>query len=270
MAVLIDGHVHLYPEFSTLEFFDAVFANFHLIRDGQNLPTDSDYAIFLTEGGDHDMFSKLFTMTELRDEDGSQRFTIERCPGQNSLLVKKDDVRLYVFRGRQHVSEEKIELLSLFSREAIKDRSLSLQTLAQKVAESNGIVVIPWGVGKWFGKRGKTIKKFLEQEQKIPFFLGDSGNRPLFWPTPSLFAVAANKGVQLLSGSDPLPLRSHYKRAVSTGTMFVEGSIAPDNPEKSLRELFLSGINGVEFGLRQNPFAFFYDQLYINVLKRFF
>ena len=269
MAIVVDGHVHFYPEFSVPEFFAAAWRNFEKVQDTHGLGEDADYVIFLTEGGKHDMFSKLCDMADAGADDVHSTGALKRTKEPNSLVVEEDGRRLYVFGGRQYVSSENIELLSLFSREAIPDKSMPLGELAQKVAAVGGIVVIPWGVGKWFGKRGEVVKTLFEQKIDFPLFCGDSGNRPLFWPTPALLSFATEKGVPLLSGSDPLPLASHCERVASSGAILLDGKISVSHPGASLREQLVTGKRRAAFGTRMNPLRFFYDQFHMNVMSRF-
>ena len=269
MAIAVDGHVHFYPEFSVPDFFQAAWKNFAKLQDTHALGEDADYAICLTEGGSHDMFSTLCEMADSGSGDIHSTGVFKRTEEANSLIVEQDGRRLYVFGGRQYVSQESIELLSLFSREAIPDKSMPLSELAQKVAVGDTIVVIPWGVGKWVGKRGEVVKAFFEQKNDFTLFCGDSGNRPLFWPTPSLLSFATQKGIPLLSGSDPLPLASHCRRVGSSGTLLVNGNISASHPAASLQEQLVTEKSRTEFGVRMNPLRFFSDQFYMNVMSRF-
>ncbi len=141
--------------------------------------------------------------------------------------------------------------------------------LAQSVADNGGVVVLPWGVGKWFGTRGEVVKNFLDSAHDFPLFLGDNGNRPSFWPTPSLFGLANEKNILLLSGSDPLPLASHCSRVATSGTLLVDGKISKSYPAASLREQLKQVKHLKEYGYRFKPVRFFYDQLRITILNRF-
>ena len=59
-------------------------------------------------------------------------------------------------------------------------------TLSEAIA-SNGLAIVPWGFGKWVGKRGKALRRALESVDSRQFFLGDNSGRPKFSPTPLIF-----------------------------------------------------------------------------------
>jgi len=271
MSIAIDGHVHIYPNFSVSRFFDAAWVNFSKIRSEHELTAEPDYALFLTEGGESNIFGDLSKQADSYTSESTDKLRFQRTEEPDSLIAEKNGRCIYVFAGKQYISAENIELLSLFSRKQITDKSLPLSELAQSIAGNDGVVVVPWGVGKWFGKRGEVVKKFLNSAHEFPVFLGDNGNRPLFWPTPSLFRIARETRVPLLSGSDPLPLASHYNRAATSGTLLLDGKMSSSCPAASLRkQLNLNQVENLkEFGYRLAPVRFFYDQLRINILNRF-
>ncbi len=64
MSIAIDGHVHLYPNFSVSRFFDAAWVNFLKLSKEGGLTAEPDYAVFLTEGGESDVFGDLSKRTD--------------------------------------------------------------------------------------------------------------------------------------------------------------------------------------------------------------
>ena len=268
MAILIDGHVHIYPSFSLSCFFDTAWNNFSKISAAQGVSGEQDYALFLTEGGENDVYEKLCKRADSDESVSSNTFRFQRTEEAECLLAERDGCCMYVFAGRQYVSSENIELLSLFSRKRITDKSLTLSELAQAVTDAGGIVVVPWGVGKWFGKRGVTIRNYFDLPHTYPVFAGDNGNRPFFWPSPTLFLDAQKNGVKLLSGSDPLPLAMHYDRVATSGTIIANGEISKNLPVTSLRQQLKSGKEMREFGKRLSSGRFFFDQFRMNVFRR--
>jgi len=268
MSIAIDGHVHIYPNFSVSRFFDAAWENFSKLNTAHGLTVEPDCALFLTEGGENAIFEALAQRADSYASESTNKLRFQKTEEPDSLIAEKNGRYIYVFAGRQHISAENIEVLSLFSRKQITDRSLPLSELAHNIAGSDGVVVVPWGVGKWFGSRGKVVEAFLNSAHEFPMFIGDNGNRPLFWPTPSLFRVAHKKRVPLLSGSDPLPLASHDNRVATSGTLLLNGKISKSHPAASLRKQLNQVENLREFGNRLNPVRFIYDQLHINLLNR--
>jgi hypothetical protein len=106
------------------------------------------------------------------------------------------------------------ERLARGDRQGIEDGML-LQDSADAVLERGGIPVIPWGVGKWMGRRGEAIRRIL-LDRNGAVLLGDNGGRPRCW-SPRLFEEARRLGVAVLPGTDPLRLPWDCYRAGSYG-----------------------------------------------------
>lgn len=120
----------------------------------------------------------------------------------NTLFVKAEQVN----------SSERIEVIVVGSEKPIPEG----KPLAYYVEEygSDFLVILPWGVGKWLGKRGALVASLVSKGGK--FVLGDNGGRPAWWSVP-LFASAASKGIPVVRGSDPLPVSSYAKRVLGYG-----------------------------------------------------
>ncbi|MBU0664981.1 MAG: hypothetical protein KJ990_10610 [Proteobacteria bacterium] len=180
-----------------------------------------------------------------------------------SLTLFRNDFpeeEIHVVAGHQVVTMENIEVLALFVRQGLPN-GLSLHETVDRVKELGGIPVLPWGVGKWFGKRGKIIKEFLVNHEKGNLFLGDNGGRPCFWPTPNLFNLAEKTGVVVLPGSDPLPFPSEALRVGSFGFSLQENSLHGDSPTKCLKNALLSpNVTISPFGCLQENRLFFLNQ----------
>jgi len=265
MTIIIDAHVHIYPEFSIDCFFEAGFRNFSKIGAGKGLSETSDYVLFLTEGGEHNVFGDLCKRAESDALKAGGGLCFLKTEESETIIVKKNSQCIYVFSGRQYVSNENVELLALFSKQHIEDKSLSLADLCQAVVNDGGIAVLPWGVGKWLGKRGAVVKNLIDSSCDIPIFLGDNGNRPLFWPTPSLLRYARKKQIPILSGSDPLPLLSHCNRVASSGTILLHGELSKVKPAASLRKQLNCIQDSIEFGSRMKGIRFLCDQLQLII-----
>ena len=273
MPILIDGHVHIHPEFSLDHFFSAAWTNFSRAAESNRAPGKLNYVLALTEGEGCDVFATLKEQAlssahASKDSQTATSWNFFQTTESDSLIVRKDEAAMLLVAGRQLVSKENIELLSLLSSVSIKDRSLPLDDLARAVADNGGLPVVPWGVGKWFAKRGKVVEHLLHGNHDYPLFFGDNGNRPLFWPEPTLLKQARDLHVPVLSGSDPLPLPSHTSRPGSFGALFMEDDLSTDTPLDSLRKL-LTGKNEITgFGRGTGSFQFIVDQLQINLRKQ--
>jgi len=272
MPVFIDGHVHIYPDFSLDQFLEAASVNFSRAAGMDRIAGEIQYVLALTESEGFNVFDELKQKAVAPDETGDGggsafSFSFHCTAEQESLIARKGDVCMILVSGRQIISREKLELLSLCSSFTVKDRTLSLADLAETVAASGGLPVIPWGAGKWFGGRGRTVECLLQSDHEYPLFLGDSGNRPGFWPDGALFAEAADLCIPVLSGSDPLPLPFHVNRPGSFGTFIPYGLLSMDRPAASLLQLLCDekGITG--FGRRIGSFRFIFEQLRINIRR---
>ncbi len=269
MPILIDAHVHIHPEFSLELFFSSAWNNFSFAVEQSDISGSIDFVLALTEGAGCDVFSSLKKLAKpLSESSSTVSWEIFLTAEPDSLIVRKDTASMYLIAGKQLVSKENIELLSLFSSIVIEDRSLALQDLALIVTDKGGLPVIPWGVGKWFGERGKAVERLLNTKQDISIFAGDNGNRPVFWPFPTLLKNARGLGIPIVSGSDPLPLTSHVSRPGSFGVIFVEDELSIRTPIDSLRKIFAKAHDIQSFGRGVGPFQFVIDQLRVNLRKQ--
>ena len=273
MPILIDAHVHIHPEFSIESFFSAAWDNFSLAAKKRNVSGRSDFVLALTEGATCDVFASLKEQASPLPEPSeklpsttSWKYYLTAEP--DSLIVRKNADTMYLIAGRQLISKENIELLSLFSSATIKDRSLALKDLALAVSDKGGMPVVPWGVGKWFGGRGKLVEGLLSTSQDISLLVGDNGNRPGFWPFPTLLRKALDLGIPVLSGSDPLPLPSHTSRPGTFGALFLDAEISIDTPIDSLRKILKDKQEIIAFGRGVGSFQFIVDQLQVNLRKQ--
>ncbi len=275
MAVFWDAHVHIYPHFNLDVFLDAADENFQRAAAGAGLGTEEviDAVLLLAEAGDINVFDQMSRQAIDGRRDGSWRFLPAR--ESRSLVARNGEGRrLYVVAGRQVISAEDIELLALGCETKFEDRQVSLRELARRVAEHGGAPVLPWGVGKWTGRRGRVVQQFLDTPPDCFHAFGDNGNRPFFGPMPPLLARAQREKRPILSGSDPLPLADHGRRAGSFGgwTRRSEGGggrLDPDRPSEDLTAIFRDGATLRSFGRGAGLIRFFRDQLRMQARKRF-
>lgn len=270
MSIYIDGHVHIYPGFDITELLDQAINNlYRTVKKTGDIATSCDFVLIITESYGHNVFKLLDSKTEeKRPQYGP--WTLSKADDSSCLIAKKDTGEtLFLIAGRQLESSDRIELISLFQPIEIEARKLPIQELAQTIASQGGIVLIPWGVGKWTGNRAQILTKFLSIKQTFFYLLGDNGNRPFFWPLPGLVNTASAKGISLLSGSDPLPLSGHHKRAGSYGSILVGQNLDQNQPGKSLKKLLHTKHQDLKpFGKPAGLIQFFFDQLSINIGNR--
>jgi len=214
---LVDAHVHLHRCFAVETVLSAALRNFAAIA--QRLGQAQFFGcLLLTEMAGETWFLKHHAAVHNRGEtvtlgDWTLAPTAER---QTLLAIHSSGTSLGLFAGRQIITQEKLEVLALMTAELFPDgRSLSATVAA--IAAAQGLPVLPWGVGKWIGARGRLVANYLQTDGTPPVYLGDNGGRPLGWSRPQNFQLATRQNLPILSGTDPLPIPSEANRPGSFG-----------------------------------------------------
>jgi hypothetical protein len=264
--IYFDGHVHIQENVSIDSLLDSARRNF--IHEGeQTSPGQSATCfLFLAETKKFNFFSDYKKQADARlITPGGWHLSATR--EAESLLLTHNDWqagRIFLVAGRQIVTVERLEVLALATTSIIAD-GLSLDETVATIQNNEGLAVLPWAVGKWFGKRGATVDAFLKTAAPGRLFVGDNGGRPVFWPTPRLFLTARQRGIQLLPGSDPLPLAREELRVGSYGG-WLNGECSDDRPAADIRKLLTTGTEKVTpFGERQQVLNFFRNQLALRL-----
>jgi len=265
--IFVDSHVHIYDCFDVDVLFDSALNNFQAVAEQYKTTQEISFVLLLTEGATEDWFHNVLTDIE-SDELGSKKISSQwsglYSEKAGTLTVYRNDSpeeKIEIVAGRQVVTREKIEVLALFCQKRIA-HGLSLAETVSAVERSGGIPVLPWGVGKWIGKRGEIIKQFLSDHLSKRPYLGDNGGRPLFWPTPDLFYFARKTGVVVLPGTDPLPIPAEAERIGSYGFYLDEKKTYNDSPAMYLKNALLSQEEEfVPFGRLLSSRLFFLNQL---------
>lgn len=266
--ILIDAHVHIYDCFDLDLFFDSALTNFQKAATDQGLGSQPFSAIlFLAEGTSCHWFQDQAEKCQTdRHADSSGWTMIHNGDGLSLTACRHDypEGKIHLVAGRQIVTAEKIEVLGLCCNSRVDD-GLPLTATVDAIRQINGIPVIPWGVGKWFGQRGKILQHFLTAPPEKGLFLGDNGGRPSFWPTPTLFHLAGKKSIPILPGTDPLPLPHEAARVGSFGFFMDQPPPAPGSLASIVRDLLLTKQMAIHpFGRLQKVSRFFMNQLQIR------
>jgi len=233
-TILIDTHVHLYAGAvgamlnSAAERFAASAKVFDL-KPGYvaclmltETARDSVFADLVEQGGEHDGW-------QITGEAKSVSLWASH-PKHGKLLV---------IAGGQTVTAEGIEVLSLGTRQRFTDRMPIDETIEQVLA-ADALAVLPYGLGKWLGTRGKIVSDAFERWHDKGVRLGDNAGRPSAMPDPQLFAKSKALRHAVLPGSDPLRT-GHGKAAAGSYGVVVRVSLDEADPaasiKKALREL---------------------------------
>jgi hypothetical protein len=237
MAVLVDAHVHFHPRFEVQGFLDAAWRNFqeawhgHLAENpGPSAP--SGCALLLADPHGWDSLARL--RTEVTNQGGP--WFIRETDDDGAITVGRDGgERLVLVAGSQVATREGLEVLALATTARFPPGASFAEAL-DRALELDAVTVIPWGFGKWLGRRGRIIRAAIESQHQRGFFLGDNGGRLAGTPTPRLIRYGASKGILNLPGSDPLPFAPQQERAGSRGAM-LPGRLDSDAPLGDLRGL---------------------------------
>lgn len=138
------------------------------------------------------------------------------------------------------ITAEGLELLAIGCNRALTS-GLSLAATIERVRTAGGWSIVAWGVGKWLGRRGRIVTEMVAAESGCEdVMLGDNGGRPRLWSRIPQFQAAMERGMRILAGTDPLPLKGEESRvgsyATRIGTTRSEGETTAQVVRRSLVE----------------------------------
>jgi hypothetical protein len=257
--VFVDGHVHIYACYDVERVFDGAWRHFRRVASSYGATDDFQGVLVLTESAGDQVFAALAKRT------GGMvgHWQVSGTEEANSLRLQRDDgARLLVLAGRQLVSAEKLELSAYFVVQPLADGA-PLATLLEQVHLMGGVAVLPWGVGKWFGKRGQEVQQRL-RHSTVPLLVSDNGGRPWFWPMPRLFRTAQQQGIPVLAGTDPLPRVSAQQQVGRVGFV-LRGALSLASPSQGLKQRLLSLDSAPpRYGEREGAWNFVCDQFHMR------
>ncbi len=266
-TLLIDGHVHLYPVFDLVQAVEKGREN--LFSNAKKKLPDLKNAVavwLLVERSDTNLFDELANSPEKYDQ-GEIKF-IKAKDNLTIKVEKNSQPILYIFAGRQLVTKENLEVLSLVSDLNLPDKAKPMEEVIQAVKDSGGITALNWAPGKWFSHRGKVIEEQIENNSPDEFYIGETTMRPTVWLKPKLIHKAEQKGFRVLAGSDPLPFAGE-ENGISSFGFIIEGEFDPNNPARSLKEIFSDFSKPVTLiGKRNNILTFSKRQFKIMAEKK--
>jgi len=266
--ILIDAHVHIYDCFNLEKLLDAAYLNFKTHADRLGHGDNFIGILLLAETATDNWFHHFSCFAEGNDLPGNRQtgpWKFHRTAEAESLCVRSDDNReLFLIAGHQIVTAERLEILALVGTTTFSD-GLPIKEIIESIRDKDELPVIPWGVGKWLGKRGAVVRSLLETGNKDIIFLGDNSGRPIFWPRSGLFKKAEKKGFRILPGSDPLPIADECHRVGNFGFMTLY-NLSLENPAKDLKQiLFNPNENLQPYGKLERPYRFFHNQINLRI-----
>lgn len=271
-VISIDAHGHLHSCFDVCTFLERAHSNLSgaVSRISEGYQPTCVLFVLSTSAENGDGFHRLQTAFEQGTQDCSangrgwqMRDTLERA---SMCLTSGREAPLVMIAGRQIPSRERLEVLALGTRREFEPGQ-SAEALIRKIARAGALPVLPWGAGKWLGKRGRSIEGLIESPSLPPFLLGDNANRPTLWPKPSQFRRAEEQGIKNLPGSDPLPFPGEVRRVGSYGVT-LKGTLDLKKPARHLEQLLTDPSTTFrQFGREETPSRFVCNQLSMQLRR---
>ncbi len=271
IRVFVDAHVHIHDCFDLQHFFDATAKNFTFHSSRAISAPSRKYVLCLTETCGADRFDEL-----ARQADGNSVnitttepvWRFRRSGDDRCLIAYHPDLgEIDVVAGRQIVTAERLEILALGSIEKWED-GLAASDIVESVTSSGAIPVLPWGFGKWLGRRRRDVESLIGKFGDGSLYLGDNSGRPRLLPDPAEFMVARESNMRMLPGSDPLPFSSENDRAGSFG-FYVDDVEDSDGVWTGLCALLKQGEGRLQnYGSLESPFRFLRNQVAMQYVTR--
>lgn len=245
----VDAHVHIYPCHDRTALLDSAAS--HFAAQGAK-----SGVLLLAERAQEDAFGDLSTTSLL----GGWSL---RPAGDAGILAERNDAKILLAAGRQIVTADGLEVLSLLSTRRVADRLATQETLT-RVLQDDGVAVLPWGFGKWTGRRGELVNELLAGPLGDRVFVGDNAGRLSWSAMPPQLCSAMAKKRWMLPGSDPLPLPREAARAGSYGLM-LEAPLDPDAVRQAILDLREQPRT---YGELTGPLRFLRNQTHMQLRKR--
>jgi hypothetical protein len=216
MSILVDTHVHCYKH----EDLPAILTYSAINMRQAFVGEVSTRVLFFTNS----VLDNSWQYIEILANNSTTLADWKFNHGAGVILADHQQYgRIILAPARQVNTQERLELLLLGCSSAVQD-NLPAAHYIDKYNRSC-LVICPWGVGKWLGKRAKVLEN-LQSKYRDLFSLGDNGGRPWLWRCVSHFRNARKLGQALLNGSDPLPIDGEIKRSGSYG-LIISSNVAP-------------------------------------------
>ena len=242
ISTRIDGHVHYHPMFSLATFLHAACRNFQ-----------GDLGVLLLAQPDA---AEPFELLKSRSQElGCQWQCAQVEP--TAYVLQWANHTIVAIAGRQIVTRENLEVLALCTNEQISQGQPVADTI-HEVLQRDAVPVLPWGFGKWWFSRGRTVRHLI-RARRHDVLLGDSGCRPNLG-RPTVLMDGQCQGFRILAGTDPLPMKSHETRAGSFCSV-LPSAIDLAHPTQWVRQQLSGSTVWANCGVRRNIPQFFHDQI---------
>ena len=244
---------------------DSAAANFERAAKQLDLTDESVLVLLLCDDSRFNVFSSL--RVKARAGAVEAGWALEIGGEKDAVVARKAGGQaIHICAGRQIRTTDGLEVLAVCTDDELPD-GRSLKETLDLVHATRGVPVIPWGFGKWIGRRGRIVTELFDAYSREMFLAGDNGGRCGGFPEPRLFGRARQAGMPILAGSDPLPFPGEEMRAGGFGS-HAFGIFDPDNACASMRELLKDKAGQFEtFGRLEQPFRFARNQARMQIKK---
>jgi hypothetical protein len=270
--ILVDAHVHIYDCFDVEKFLDAAYSNFQTQAYRLGYGDNFTPILLLAETSKDFWFNRLWGYAEEKNrhkDSAIQKWEFQQTGESVSLIARSGNTKdLVIIAGRQIETAEGLEVLALSTTGNFRS-GIPIIDLIKEVKNDDAIPVIPWGFGKWLGRRGNILNSLIKMQKDLKFYLGDNSGRPAFLPFPHHFKIAKREGIHILPGSDPLPFATEYDRAGRFGFL-LEKKITNIYSAESLKQILMNPKLKVQsYGDLENPLRFLRNQLKMQLKKQY-
>lgn len=258
--MLIDGHVHLHRAHPVEAALDAAVGNF-ASWGGPVGPAEAPEAMLWLVETPAEAASERLRGPE------AGRWSVRERDDVTWELRRDDGARLVLIRGRQISTNEGLEVLLVGTAEAVPGGRSLAETIEPHLG-GRVLVMLPWGFGKWTGRRGSVAARAYDAWAARGLRLADIGVRPWWRRTPELFDRSLADGRPVFVGSDPFPLRGTGNRIGSAG--FVARDLRPEEVWWDMHASLHDPARPLErFGRTVGTLAFLRLQVRMQLRNRF-
>jgi hypothetical protein len=250
----VDAHVHFHRRERIAATLESAASNFRALG--------APGALLLAQSAHERIFEWL------REQKRVGEWSISAVAAEpESLWVRAPRAEMLVVCGRQVVAEPGLEALALGTERPIED-GLGLEPTLRLAESAGAIAVLPWGFGKWTGRRRQQIREQIMAPGIARLWVGDNGGRLQAVRRPRLLDEAEARGLGVLPGSDAFPFGRDYRRVGSFGCL-LDVTLDAARPWASIRSA-LEHHHGspTAYGRAAGWLGFGFRQAWMQVHKR--